>query len=78
MRHLTQLTSLSCYIGGALPELSALFPLSRLRQLLWKEAREAGPLQVDLQQLLARLPHLEGYKIYCSAGLEVGGMCLAA
>ncbi len=59
LQRLTQLTYLTCSSGSALPELSTVLPLTRLRQLGWVEQRQDGSLQVDLQQLLARLPQLE-------------------
>ncbi len=61
--HLTQLTSLTCETCGTLPDLSAVLPLTRLRQLDWEEERRTGLLVVDLPQLLGRLPQLESWRL---------------
>ena len=63
LQQLTQLTYLSCSADKPLPDLSTLLPLTRLRELGWAERRRAGSLQVDVQQLLARLVQLEGWSI---------------
>ncbi|KAI7839857.1 hypothetical protein COHA_006420 [Chlorella ohadii] len=82
LQRLTQLTYLTCSSGSALPELSTVLPLTRLRQLGWVEQRQDGSLQVDLQQLLARLPQLECCRVDSYAdilsSLQVGGAELAS
>ena len=62
LQQLIQLTELSCTAAGPLPDLSTLFLLTQLRKLDW----EAGSLQVDVQQLLARLPQLESCSLATS------------
>ncbi|KAI7838717.1 hypothetical protein COHA_007513 [Chlorella ohadii] len=82
LQHLTRLTSLTCDSRRALPELSAVLPLAQLRQLRWMEERQSGVMQADLQQLLARLPHLERWDLISCRGmgdhasLEIGGAVL--
>ncbi len=63
LQQLTQLTSLACSSYATLPQLSALLPLTQLRQLDWQDRGRASLLQVDLQPLLARLPYLESWDI---------------
>ncbi len=60
----TRLTSLTCESKSPLPELSAVMPLTRLRQLEWKQELRGAPLQVGAQQLLARLPQLESWHLW--------------
>ena len=76
MQHLTQLTRLFCCSLGALTQLGAVFPATRLRQLGWVELHRTGLLQVDLHQLLALLPQLESWHISSSSkeGPEEGTM----
>ncbi len=73
LQPLTQLTSLTCESDGSLPELSVLWPLTRLRNLKWQEEREDGVRHADVQQLLARRPHLETWSLF-SALIWGGGM----
>lgn len=69
--HLTQLTCLCCYASDSLPELTAIYSLTQLRELEWQEQRrEVGTMRPDVQQLLARLPHLEHWSLGSRAGLR--------
>lgn len=71
VRHLPQLSSLHCNSGEPLWELSSLFPFTQLRRLCWSEQRPAGIRRLDVQQLLAHLPHLEWWNLYAALpGLE--------
>lgn len=64
LQQLPQLTTLSCVSkAGSLPGLSAVFPLTQLRELWWEDAKQPAPARVDVQQLLAQLPHLEAWAI---------------
>ncbi len=69
LQHLTRLTSLTCDSRRPLPELSAVLPLTQLRQLRWMEERQSGVMQADLQQLLARLPQLERWDFISCRGM---------
>ncbi|KAI7842034.1 hypothetical protein COHA_004235 [Chlorella ohadii] len=72
LQRLTQLTSLYYDCSNALPAVSILLPLTRLRQLEWLERRQAaGVQQVDVQQLLARLPQLHSWCLGMSFGRRV-------
>ncbi len=76
LQHLTQLTSLNCSSRSALPELSAVWPLTRLRQLDWHEAGQSNILEVDLHQLLANLPQLQRWDIFvCRYGQPSMQVC---
>ena len=61
---LTGLTSLTCFSRGSLPMLSAIYPLTQLRKLTWEDERQDGLLQVQVQQLLAQLPHMEAWDLF--------------
>lgn len=64
LQHLAQLTALCCYASNGLPELTAVYSLTQLRELEWQEEqREVGMMRPDVHQLLARLPHLEHWSL---------------
>ena len=65
------------------PGLSAVLALSRLRMLgTWAEERWEGMLQPDAHEMLARLPHLEGWEFESlgkeeyTGSVQVGGVGL--
>lgn len=83
LRHLSQLTRLSCRSREQLPGLSAVLALSRLRMLgTWEEERWDGMLQPDVHEMLARLQHLESWafeslgKEEYTGSMQVGGLGL--
>ncbi|PRW39140.1 kinase domain [Chlorella sorokiniana] len=75
LRHLSNLTSLGCCSKEQLPGLSAVLALSTLRTLdAWAEERWDGTLQPDVQQMLARLPHLTSWAFESENKEDVRGI----